>query len=706
MSFSKFHQMSRAIIACVTAGSFTGAYAADSDVALQEIVVTATKRETNLQTTPIAVTAFDSAELERSQVSNLSDLAARTPGMFVGGDDNFGGSPVTIRGIGSLNLGIGADEGVGYYVDGVYQGKPFAELFDFIDVDSVEVLRGPQGTLYGRNATGGAILINTITPSDKTILRADVTATNLEGWQARALASGTLIDGTLYGKLAVGDSSRDGYSYNGLTGQKLNGTRSNLVSGALRYTPDDWDITLRYYRGEHNSTQADKNILDGLPIDDIPTEFPSYADKRYEGATLNASTRLSGMTFTSVTGYTDSQTTTLNSAANVGLTQFRTLAGAETWYQEFRLTSPDDQRFTWTVGVNAYNEQAYDRTDYAVLSIPLGINFYSKLTTDSIAGFGEGAYHVTDTLKVTAGARYTHDRKDWLDCNAYGGFTNILTDWSPGLCDGKYVPDSNAWNAVTPHIVIEQQLSTDTFGYVSATKGFRSGGWNLTQPVTGPHSGVNPEDVWSYEAGLKLESFEHRLRANVAAFLANYTNLQVRSVNPVNDLLILSNAGSARIKGLEIELNAKPIADLEFSATGSWLDAKYVSFQYMLNGALNDFAGHYLDNSPRWQGSLTADYSFHLPLQATLSPRIEYAYISDVFFDQTNQFPYGARAHSTVNTRLMYAAAGSRWGAQLFVENLTNQRQPTYTYLGITPEVAAAVIPPPRIYGVKLFINY
>ena len=128
--------------------------------------------------------AITAAELDRSQVFNLRDLAARTPGLFVGGDDNFGGSPV----------------GVGYYVDGVYQGKPFAEPFDFISVDSVEVLRGPQGTLYGRNATGA------------------------------------LIDGTLYRKLAVGDATREGYSYNGLTGARLNGTRSNLASGALHWT--------------------------------------------------------------------------------------------------------------------------------------------------------------------------------------------------------------------------------------------------------------------------------------------------------------------------------------------------------------------------------------------------------------------------------------------------------------------------------------
>ena len=572
---------------------------------------------------------------------------------------------------------------------------------------SVEVLRGPQGTLYGRNATGGAILINTLTPSEKTILRADVTVTNLDGVQGRALASGALIDGTLYGKLAVGDATREGYSYNGLTGARLNGTRSNLASGALHWTPGGgWDITLRVYHGEHNGTQADKNLLDGLPLDDIPSEFPSYADKKFQGATVNASVALNGMTFTSVSGYTSSQTTTLNAAANVGLTQFRTFAGADAWYQEFRLASPGDQKFTWTAGVNAYNEQAYDRTDYAVLFVPVGLNFYSKLTTNSFAGFLEGTYHITDGLRVTAGARYTHDKKDWLDCNAAGGYTNILTDWTPGLCDGKYVPDNNSWNAVTPHIVIEQQLMTDVFAYASATKGFRSGGWNITQPVTGPHSGVNPENVWSYEAGLKTEAFDHRLRTNLAAFVADYSDLQVRSVNPVNDLLVLSNAGSARIKGLEMEVSAKPIAELQVGATASWLDARYTSFEYVLNGLLNDYAGKILDNSPRWQGSLTADYTFALPRMATLMPRIEYSYISDVYFDQTNQFPYAARAHGTANARLLYSASQGRWGVQLFVENLSNQRQPTYTYAGVTPEVAASVIPLPRIYGGKVFVNF
>jgi iron complex outermembrane receptor protein len=338
-----------------------------------------------------------------------------------------------------------------------------------------------------------------------------------------------------------------------------------------------------------------------------------------------------------------------------------------------------------------------------LLFVPLGLNFYGDLVTDSYAGFLEGSYQATPGLRVTAGARYTHDKKDWLNCNAAGGYTNILTNFNPNVCTGLYVPDSNSWNAVTPRVVLDKRITEDVFGYVSATKGFRSGGWNVSQPVTGPHSGVNPENVWSYEAGVKSESFARRLRVNLAAYLADYTDLQVRSVNPATDLLVLSNAATARIKGVELEVLAKPIRALQLSATISYMDARYRSFTYSLNGVTNDFSGNYLSDAPKWKGSVTADYTFTLPHGASWMPQLEYSYVSDVYFDQTNQFPFGAKAHEILNGRLRYVAAGGHWGIQLFVENATNQREPTYTFAGITPAIVAARIPPPRLFGGRVF---
>lgn len=680
--------------------------AADSPV-LEEIVVSATKRDTNLQQTAVAITAYTAADFDAGLISNITDISATTPGLFIGGDNSLGSSPVAVRGIGSLNLSVGADEGVGVYLDGVYLGKPFANQFSFIDVDRIEVLRGPQGTLYGRNATGGAIVIHTLTPGPQLVAKADASITNLNGYQGRALVSGPLLEDTLYGKIAVGHATRDGYSTNPITGQTLNDANDTMVSGALRWTPGDvWDVTLRGYYGESDASFAYKNALDGLPIDQIPATQPNESNKTFWGATLNLSSTFGDNTFTSVTGYTDAQAFYLSSSANVGLTQVAMdPIGSHEWYQEFRLASADTGALTWIVGANYYREKAVGRTNFALLFVPLGLNFHSDLETDSYAAFAEIGYRFTSGLRITAGARYSADRKDWRVCNAAGRYTD-LANMPADVCDGLYGTDHAEWDALTPKVVLDYQLMPDVFGYVSATKGFRSGGWNFTQPVTTPDSGVDPENVWSYEAGLKAELFDRRMRANLSVFSAEYSDLQVRSPDPVTTLFGLRNAATAKIRGVEAELLASPTPALRLSATLSLLEAQYDRYSFIANGALTDNSGNYLNNAPKWQGSLDGEYEIPLGDLGTLTPRIELRYVSDVYFTEANRFPYAAKGHETINARLQYVAPSGDWGMRLFVDNATDQRQPTYAFEGIVSSVVGVMIPPPRIYGGQVFYSF
>ena len=674
--------------------------------ALDEIVVTATKRDTSLQSTAMAVTAVTAADLDSGQISGLSDLSGMTPGLFVGGDNSLGSSPVAIRGIGSLNLSVGADEGVGIYVDGVYQGKPFSNQFTFIDVDSIEVLRGPQGTLYGRNATGGAIVIHTLTPGQDAILKTDASLTNLNGYQARAMLSGPIIENSLYGKVAAGHAARDGYSFNPIVGELLNDMNNTMFTGALRWTPPgDWDITLRGYHGKNDASFAYKNALDALPLDVIPATQPNESTKRFSGGTLNVTRPIGANQFTSVTGYTHADTFYLSSSANVDLTQvMMDPIGSRQWYQEFRLTSPADNEFTWIIGANYYRETARNRTNFVLLFLPVGLNFYGDLKTSSRAAFFEAGYQISDLLKLTAGARYTVDEKHWRLCNAAGAYTN-LSNLTPDVCDGLYGRDRDEWDALTPRLVLEYQWTGNVFGYVSVTKGFRSGGWNFTEPVTGPEAGVDPEEVWSYEVGLKGEYFERRLRANASAFTADYRDLQVRSPDPVTTLFGLRNAATARINGLEIELVARPSNASMLSATVTYLDATYSDYAYVVAGDPIDNSGNYLNNAPEWQLSLDAEHEFDLGNGGTVTPRLEFRYVSDVYFTEANRLPYGGKAHETINARLQYLAPSGNWGIRLFADNLTNQREPTYAFEGITPDIVGVMIPPPRLYGGQIFYS-
>src|SRR5579863_1288218 len=273
------HRYANPIAFAILSALSSAAYAADTagstDAAtLQEVVVTATKRVTNEQTTPQSLTAFSATDLAVEHVTDLADLAQYTPGLFVGSDNGFGDVTTAIRGFGPLNLSIGGDEAVGVYIDGVYQGTPYANQFTFIDVDQVEVLRGPQGTLYGQNATGGAIVINTMTPGRDTVVRADIGAGELNSFQGRALAAGPLTD-TLSGKIAIGRTTQDGWATNPILGTKLNGTQSLSTAAGLHWTPGGiWDFMLNAHYGTQDNTLAAKNAADGLPIDEIPAQFP------------------------------------------------------------------------------------------------------------------------------------------------------------------------------------------------------------------------------------------------------------------------------------------------------------------------------------------------------------------------------------------------------------------------------------------------
>jgi iron complex outermembrane receptor protein len=612
-----------------------------------------------------------------------------------------------VRGIGSLNLSVGADEGVGVYLDGVYLGKPFSNQFVFIDVDQIEVLRGPQGTLYGRNATGGALVINTLTPDSQVIVKGDVSLTNLSGYGARALVSGPISDGRLYGKLAVGHAARDGYSFNPLRNEKLNDSNDTMVSGALRWTPTDaWDVTLRGYYGEGDSSFAYKNALDGLPLDETPATEPNESNKKFAGGTLNILATLGDTVFTSVTGYTDAETNYLSSSANVGLTQVSMdPIGAEGWYQEFRLASADSGPFTWIVGANYYHEKAIGRTNFALLFADLGLNFHSRLETDSYAAFAELGYRFDNGFGITAGARYTEDEKDWAVCNAAGLYTN-LNNLPPDVCEGLYGFDNAKWNAFTPKLVLDYQVAPDVFAYASVTKGFRSGGWNFTEPVTGPNSGVDPEEVLSYEAGIKAELLDRRLRANLSVFTAAYDDLQVRSPDPITTLFELRNAATAKIRGVEAELVAKPTNEFRLSATVGYLDATYDDYSFEVGGVVTDNGGNHLNNAPEWQLSVDGEYEFSLRNLGTLTPRIELRYVSDVFFSEANRFPWGARGHETINARVQYASRTGNWGVRLFVNNLTDERPYTYAFDGIVPTVVGVMVGMPRIYGGQVFYSF
>jgi iron complex outermembrane receptor protein len=691
------------------------AFAQNPDPVLEEIIVSATKRDTIARETPVALTAFTSDDLDAAGITKLDDIVMFTPGLYIGGDNGFGSNTMSIRGLGSLNLSIGADEAVGVYIDGVYQGRPYGNQFEFVDVAQIEVLRGPQGTLYGRNATGGAILINTVKPSENTIVKGDIGFGNYSSFQSRALVSGAIANSDVYGKLAIANKSMDGWASNPLTGEKVNGFDDLYVSGALRKEVGEvWDLTLSAYYGNQDNTTSANNPLDDYPDDQFPATFPNAADREYSGITLNIIGHFEPATFITTTGYAQGESETRTTSGNEGITNFIGTRDSDQVYQEFRLTSNSDGRFSWLIAATGFKESPTDYTKF-VITPPaggptgFGIVFDSRLETTSYAGFAQLGFSITDKLEVTAGARYTNDKKKWTNCGIFGAYGNIYDPIADTICEDSLNSETLSWSETTPSLLVDYRFTDNVFAYVSYTEGFRSGGWNQTTPVNPalPYvSAFNPEYADSYEMGLKAELLDGRMRADVAIYSADYDDLQVRTVDPVYALTGVQNAGAAETKGVEFQAIFVPSDAWMFSTNITWQDAEYTEFNYFeQTGEYVDYAGNTMNNAPEWQLGFSAEYSKLLSGGGTLSPRLDAGCISEVFFNETNSYPYNADGHENINLSLLYTTGSGQWSWRLYMNNVTDDDSRTYAYPGLNAGIVGALYVLPRTYGLQLIWN-
>jgi iron complex outermembrane recepter protein len=675
-----------------------------------DIVVTATRKDTALQKTPIAITALSSAALQNNRITDLVSLPLQVPSLYVGGSDGFGSNAVTIRGIGSLALGAGADEAVGIYIDGVYQGKPYGNVFEFVDIERVEVLRGPQGTLYGRNATGGAINFITKQPGNEFSGQANAEYSRFNGVNVSAYALVPLISDTLSLKIAAGSNTRDGWGYNPVRDEKTYWKDSKYASAILRFTPSEATIVTLGGRAGRNETGPQyRDVLDQTTSRRIvDTDFPGYDRRKFSALTLNINQDLGGAMLVLTSGYTrgsdrariDSDSGPADQAA------YRAQFGTRELTQAVRLVSNGSGPFSWLLGADYYHEKTKIFVPFSLPMIPLGILFDARLKTNSLSAYAEGTYKFADWFSVTAGARFTHEKKNWNGC--IGNYVDHDIDFSPALCATARVPDAKKWNTVTPRFVMNFQTSDEMLVYASATRGFRSGGWNFTEAtIAGADNGFDPEFVWSYELGLKSQWFDRRLKLNLAAFYADYTKLQVRVTDPATTLLNTTNAANARIYGIEAEANVSLSDAMDVGFTGSWIDAKYKTFAFIQSdGSAVDYSGNRLNRAPEWNLTVSAQYAFAIPGVGSLTPRAEFHYVSELFYSEVNQQPVGASPLKQVNLRMNFKSEDGRWGMGIFGDNITGSQFRTNAYPGTIPGTFPAVYRDPAIYGVRIYYNW
>ena len=677
-------------------------FAQTDDTASGDIIVTATRQETRLQETPLAISAYTAAQLERSGARDLRDIAAFTPGLTIGTGEGQGAVPISIRGVGQNDLGIGSDAPIGIYLDGVYLARPYMNLFDLVDIERVEVLRGPQGTLYGRNATGGAISFITRKPGDDVVLQTRSRYGNLNAWGAQALAM-TPLGKTLSGKLAVSASGHDGYTRSTSTGGGLDPQSTFTVRGALRWRPSAaLDVQLNADGGYHKMPVILHASAD--PVfrpDRIAIDSDVREDRDYWGASLDASLDLSGVSLTSITGYRESKLANVldTDAGPTREIQFAQFDRSTQLSQELRINSIGKSRLQWLAGLYYLGERAHtfspiylDFTRTLGLPSPTMQNINASNQTAAFAAFAQASYNLTDRLTVSGGLRWSRETK------TFSFRQQFTVDIPPLFTSYPQSRQRSAWTNLSPRVSVDYRPNTDILLYVSYSEGFKSGGSTSVSLITSPTPNVfQPERLDAIEAGIKSEWLGGRLRANATAYHYDYKDLQVRTTDALG-FLVVRNAASATVDGIELEMTGRPTSRLELAGIAALMDARYDRFIDPISQA--DYSGDRLNRAPNFKLSLGAQNRFPLAAGGEVTVRGEYQHESRIFH-QPGEAPAFSRAPTNLfNARVAVRTEDRRWSLALFGKNLSDER-----YVGHAFPVLGeprATITPPRTFGVEV----
>ncbi|MES2498636.1 MAG: TonB-dependent receptor [Pseudomonadota bacterium] len=695
------------LAAVATAGTgtaFAQTDSADNPDGVPDIVVTATRMgETRLQSTPIAVTVLGGDQLDARGVRDVQDLKAYVPSLQV--SDLSGYTQLFIRGIGSNIVFIGSDPSTTIHSDGIYLARPLSYLTDFLDVERVEVLRGPQGTLYGRNSVGGTINVVSRKPSDTLTAQAQVGYGTYDRYAAQGYLSGP-IAGDVRASLAVDYSGHDAFRKNISTGNDAEDLKSRGVRGQVLVpigAGGEWTIRADWSRQSGAMGAYPKLIRPtGNPADDAILGDPDKVSMNRDNHTVlknyGASSDLllplsDAIKLRSLTGYrlfrgsidADADASSIdilrNLIAPIRQNQFS---------QELTLLG-DTGPLNWVVGAYYFDER--NREPLTLTLFPFGASHIQRplLKARSIAGFAQGEYKLSDQLSFVAGLRYTRERKSY----AINDYFTASTDTDPGVAEQGFVlagipglPDPFTVDArrhddaFTPKFGINFQPSDEILVYASATRGFKSGGFDYgSNNAADASAGYGPEKLWSYELGLKSDWFDRRLRVNLTGFYYDYTDLQVQSYVQVGASFgaRTQNAATARVKGIEAEIVAKPVRAIELTANVAWLDAEYRRYPNAFVSSFGSFdaSGKRLNNAPRWSATFGAAYVFDLAESGRLSIGADAHVQSTIYFTAANDgvgavtgYAEQQKGYGIVNARIGWTSPDDRWKAQLIATNL------------------------------------
>lgn len=725
--------------------------AAAQALILEEIIVTARRREENLQDIPASITAFTSEDLLKSNIRDVKDYFSKTPNVSFTESGTRGERDISIRGV--SNIG-GQASALAFYVDefNIINGPQTANTGNtnssinpqLVDIERIEVLRGPQGTYFGRNATGGAINITTKKPAPEFSAEVGGGYGRLDTWEATGIVNIPLVEDLLYFRASAFYEESNGFVRNVNPVGGRSDTNYQSYRAAMRFIPTEKvlvDFTVNYTNEEQGLPETVPNGLlsagsaglsaaAGFPggVDEVGF-YPSNLKlvnndlkERQENEFLSLVGRIEidadWATITSVTGYLDTQFMSIDNdldGTGFGFLDQDREVETESISQEIRIAGDFGQNsaFSWVVG-GIYAEDDKNQIfsvrpgTAGFLGLPPGFPIDTgdiSFETESWAIFGELTWRIDDRLTLTAGGRYTDDTVSQRVEGINFGAPDV-----PGAGEVSF-------DDFSPRVTLSYALTEDVMSYVAVSKGYKAGGLQLNVTQQLPVFDFQDETIWNYEGGLKMVGMNGRLQSNLSIFYMNWDDLQVSTnqaiVDPVTNeitfLNVTNNAAGATSKGAEFDLRVLPFANFEFGAAVGYLDAKFDSFEdAFVLGSVVDLSGRRIPRAPRWTTSLDAEYRVPLStLGATMTSwgegylRAEYSYRSSSLPVVDSLIPNPQQLISEEFDLLNIRAGinNERFRVDAYVENVLDEVYFT-TFVGFG-FAGARINPTYRTYGVR-----
>jgi iron complex outermembrane recepter protein len=726
------HPLTLAIAALSSTAMPQQLMAAEESFALEEIVVTARRKAEDLQSTPVAVKAFGADDIEQRSIRNIEDVGQLVPNVVIAPDAQAGSAAanIYIRGIGQQDFRIFTDPAVTMYVDGVLIPRAIGGLLNVLDVERVEVLKGPQGTLFGKNTVAGAIKLESKRPTEDFGGAVNVTLGEDQRLDIGASVNIPLSD-QLFSKVALNKRSSDGWGeaepsqteFGVVPGDQKRADedmRTGLVQ--LQWLGDNtealWSFDSTRSRsngsprhpiapsaslspinlvGAYNATVQGLSLPlpladeSSVPSDNYTTssKFDEKANMDVWGTSLALTWDLDDLTLKSITSYRELET---EIGIDLDALQARIFDQSEENEQqqigqEIQLSGVAlDDQLDWITGLFYFSESGKrdvtaqrlgDLLDLGLGGVVPGIsndfrrNTVTELDTASYAVFGQGTYRFNDIISMTAGLRWSREEKTLSGVQKYAtGFPEERI-----VAQGK---NSDSWESVTPRLSVEFQLSDELMTYISAAQGFKSGGFNGRLTAAVDNGGIlpyDPEEVWTYELGLRSEWWDNRLRLNATAFQSDYSDIQTETTEVIDGDVVntVGNAAKAKIKGVELDLIAQLTTHIRLDASVGYIDAKYTEIG---ETAVDIDADTVFPRTPEWSATLGIEYGYALSNGHDLNARVDISYQGDSYSDinpaHEPSIDLELDSYTLTNVRLDYVIPDD-WKISLYAKNLTDK---------------------------------